>query len=305
MRVVVIGAGGLLGTAFQIAARDQPDVSDLVLPSRRDLDVTDEVEVERYLSATRPDAVVNAAALLPADLCDSHPQRAYAVHALGARWVARACDRIGALVATVSTDFVFDGAAGTAYGPDAPTRPLQTYGVTKLAGEHETRLATPRHLILRTAGRFGPAPSSPRARPCFVSRILQRATTGRPIEVVDSIVMSPTYTVDLARMTFALAFEDAVVGTYHVVNRGKASWYELAAAAARLAGSSSPVTPAAAPGFHVAAPRPTHTPLTGELPAHAAALQRPWAEALAEYVDRYWRAGDADFAHSGAARRGL
>lgn len=286
MNVLILGAGGLLGTAFRLAAETQPEIDDVVLAGRRDIDVTDQIEVERYLSATRPDVVVNAAVLLPADLCESHPQRAYAVHALGARWVGRACEKIGATAVYISTDFVFAGDGRVPLRPDSPTGPLLTYGVTKLAGEQETRLACRRHLVVRTAGLFGPAPSSPRARACFVNRILEAARAGRPLRVVDSVVMSPTYTVDLARMTFALASEPAPSGTYHVVNAGTASWWELASEAVRLAGLTTPVS-AESDQRHVATPRPTYTPLAGELPGQAAKLQRPWREALAEYIAQY------------------
>lgn len=289
MRVVIIGARGLLGTAFQLAAEDEPAVTELLLPSRRELDVTEEVDVARYVTATRPDLVINAAVLLPADLCESHPDVAYRIHALGARWVSRACAASGALPVYVSTDFVFDGTADRPYRPESPTRPMLTYGITKEAGENETRVGSERHLVIRTAGLFGPAPSSPKARPCFVSRILERAATGHPLTIVDSVVMSPTYTVDLARMTLALAATGAAPGTYHVVNNGSASWYELARAAVDFAGYDVPVTPESGQ-THVAMPRPTHTPLGGELPGDVAALNRPWRSALAAYVNDHWTA---------------
>lgn len=290
MRVIVTGSRGLLGTAFRMVAEQSPYVTDLLLPDRRDLDVTQELDVERYISTTRPDVVINSAVLMPADLCETHPETAYRIHALGARWVSRACARAGALPVYISTDFVFDGAARRPYRPESATNPLLTYGTTKLAGELETRAGSPRHLVLRTAGLFGPKPSSPRARPCFVHRILERADAGQPLSVVDTVVMSPTYTVDLARMTFALAFDDVEPGVYHVVNRGAASWCELARAAVELAGYEVPVHPESAQN-HVAAPRPSHTPMAGDLPGRAGELQRSWPEALAEYIDQFWTPG--------------
>ncbi|MEU9478108.1 NAD(P)-dependent oxidoreductase [Streptomyces sp. NPDC048191] len=285
MRVVVIGSGGLLGTAFRTAVRQFPEVTEVLFPGRGELDIAEQVQVERYLESNRPDAVVNAAALMPADLCERHPEVAYRTHALGARWVSRTCARIGALPIYISTDFVFDGNSGSPYGPDSPTSPVLTYGVTKLAGEHETRLGSPRHIVARTAGLFGPTPRSAGARPCFVGRILDMAHAGKPLSVVDSIVMSPTYTVDLARMTLALALDEPASGTYHVVNSGSASWYELAEAAVQMVGFDVPIT-RARPQQHVDAPRPTYTPLVGELPGWAGRLQRPWRHALAEYVGR-------------------
>jgi dTDP-4-dehydrorhamnose reductase len=299
VRVIVIGAGGLLGTAFRLAADEQPEITDLLLPGRRELDVTEQVEVERYVSATRPDVVINAAVLLPADLCESHPEVAYSIHALGARWVARACARVGALPVYVSTDFVFDGTGRSPYLPDSAPHPVLTYGITKQAGEHETRVASGRHLVVRTAGLFGPAPSSPRARSCFVSRILERAAQGQPLRVVDTVVMSPTYTVDLARMTFALSF-DGAVGTYHVVNQGSATWHELACAAVEMAGYDVRVE-REEEQHHVATPRPTYTPLAGDLPGRVAGLQRPWRVALRECVDGLRQASEISAA---GGRRG-
>ncbi|MFC4497975.1 MULTISPECIES: SDR family oxidoreductase [Streptomyces] len=295
---MVIGAGGLLGTAFRRVAGELPDV-DVLLPGRRELDVADRLSVEKYLVGNSPDGVVNAAALLPADLCETHPRTAYEIHALGARWVSRTCDRIGAVSAYVSTDFVFDGTSGDGYAPDSPTRPVLTYGVTKRAGESETCLGTPRHLVLRTAGLFGPPPTGSRARPCFVDRILRKADEGEPIGVVDSVVMSPTYTIDLARMTFAMLLGDAAPGIYHAVNLGAASWYEVAAAAVRLSGRQVPVA-RQQEQTHVSAGRPTRTPLTGVLPGRAAEHQRPWQEALAEYLREYWPAPEGRTPHPAA-----
>ncbi|MCX5261971.1 NAD(P)-dependent oxidoreductase [Streptomyces canus] len=285
MRVVVIGAGGLLGTAFRRVAGELVG-TDVLFPARHELDVTEPLSVEKYLGATAPDAVVNAAALLPADLCETHPRMAYEIQALGARWVSRACDRLGAVSVYISTDFVFDGTSADSYAPDAPTRPTLTYGITKRAGELENCLGASRHLVLRTAGLFGPPPPVARIRPCFVDRILRKADAGEPLQVVDSVVMSPTYTVDLARMTFAMLEDGVVGGVHHAVNRGAASWYEVAATAVRLADLDVPVTPQREQA-HVVASRPARTALTGALPGRAAAHQRPWQESLAEYLREY------------------
>lgn len=302
---MLLGAAGLFGRAFQIAAEADPAVTELLVPDRRELDVTNGIDVERSLLTARPDLVINAAVLLPADLCDAHPEAAYRLHALGARWVSRACAGVGAKVVYLSTDFVFDGNATAPYLPDSPTRPTLGYGITKRAGEDETRIGCPDHLIARTAGLFGPAPVSSRARPCFVHRVLERAAAGETLKVVDSVVMSPTYTLDLARMTLALATTRAAPGVYHIVNRGQASWYELCRAAVELAGYDVPVVPERGQN-HVANPRPARTPLAGALPGPAERLNRPWREALRDYIDRYWRGGTAeDIAQDAAVRPGV
>jgi dTDP-4-dehydrorhamnose reductase len=218
MKVLIVGAEGLLGTTVRQVAASHPAVSEVIAAGRMEIDIRNLDQVRRSIREIRPDAVLNTAALMPPEACDESPHQAYAINTLGARWVSECAAEVGAAVVYVTTDFVFDGEAGEPYGPEHHSRPLLTYGTTKLAGEHETRLGNDRHLIFRTAGLFGPRPRSTRARACFVDRVLDRALAGERLDVVDNIRMSPTYTVDLAQVMLTMpAGRPAGVG--HVPRR--------------------------------------------------------------------------------------
>lgn len=287
MRLLLLGSEGLLGTAVQAVAEADCRVS-LVAAGRRDVDITRSDEVERVVRATRPDVVVNTAAFMPADRCDDSPSEAYEVNALGPRWVSRACAQIDAIAVYVSTDFVFDGEASSPYHPGAQPRPVLTYGVTKLAGEHETRLGCKRNLVVRTACLFGPPPRSPNARCCFVDRVLEKAFTGADLAITDNIVTSPTYTYDFAAMLLALLHDGTDSGTHHLVNQGSASWYDLCRRAVTRAGLSVQIEHARHDSF-VSSPRPLCTPLAGELPETVQRINRSWRAALDEYLlQRGW-----------------
>ncbi|RKT17062.1 dTDP-4-dehydrorhamnose reductase [Streptomyces sp. 1114.5] len=283
MRILLLGAEGLLGTTVRTTAEADPRVTELVALGRKDVDITSQEQVSRIVREVRPDACVNTAALMPADLCDRTPEQAYAVNVLGARWVSQACSAVGAVPVYISTDFVFDGQGDRAYRPDDLPRPVQTYGITKLAGEHETRLGSERHLITRTACLFGPPPTSGTARASFVDRVAEVARAGGDLKVVDNVVMSPTYTVDLATTILDLLHHRADSGVYHVTNEGSTSWYRLCVAALERLGIDAPVTPVEEQ-FFTSAPRPHHTPLTGGLPAFVRRIRRPWQDALDEYL---------------------
>jgi dTDP-4-dehydrorhamnose reductase len=283
MRILLLGAEGLLGTTVRATAEADPRVTELVAAGRSEVDITSRSEVRRVVRTVRPDAVINTAALMPADLCDETPDLAYAINTLGPRWVGQACADIGAIPVYISTDFVFDGQGDRPYTPDSLPRPVQTYGITKLAGEHETRLASGRHLVTRSACLFGPPPRSTRARKCFVDRVLLAARAGKPLRIVDNVVTSPTYTVDLATSILDLLHHNAPSGTYHVVNSGINSWYDLCLATFAGLGIDAEVTPVQEQLF-TTAPRPLYTPLVGELPPGVRQVRRHWRDALEDYL---------------------
>ena len=67
------------------------------------------------------------------------------------RWIAEACDRVGAHLVTVSTDYVFDGALDRPYHEWDATNPLGVYGRSKLAGEHEALALGASAAVVRTS----------------------------------------------------------------------------------------------------------------------------------------------------------
>ena len=144
MRLLVTGAGGQLGhdlVATATAAGDEVFGCD-----HATLDVTDRDAVLGAITTLRPDAVVHAAAWTAVDACEADPGRAFTANALAVRWVAEACDRVGAHLVSVSTDYVFDGTLDRPYHEWDVTGPRSVYGASKLAGEREA-------LALGTVGR--------------------------------------------------------------------------------------------------------------------------------------------------------
>lgn len=288
MHVVILGAMGLLGSSFARTFGSRYRVTAL---GRVDLDVTDSERVTTVIRESNPDVVVNAAAFMNADRCESFPEDAYLVNTVGARYVSRACAASDAVCIWFSSDFVFDGHASSPYDETAQTRPLNTYGMTKLAGEHEVRWGCGRHYIVRTAGLFGPQAHGIPGQ-AFVDRMLAKAHNGEALSIVDDVVMSPTYTEDLTRMVVAMVAQQVPYGLYHVTNRGHATWHELcrkACAATGVAADITAISIATRPA--AVATRPRYTPLTStRLPPEIRSLNRPWQAALREYLETTRRA---------------
>jgi dTDP-4-dehydrorhamnose reductase len=217
LKVLVTGAGGQLGTDLLAAGARYE-----MLPARRaDLDVADRDAVLAAVFATRPDVIVHAGAWTAVDACESDPDRAFRVNALGARHVAEAARRSGAHLLYVSTDYVFDGTKDGPYHEWDRPRPLSVYGRSKLAGEEEVARLAPEAAIVRTSWLCGAHGSN------VVKTVLALAGRPGPLRFVDDQRGCPTFTSDLAAALLALAVSRRP-GTFHLTNQGSTTWYGFA-----------------------------------------------------------------------------
>ncbi len=274
MRVLIIGAQGMLGTDLL----QEWEGDELIPASSRDADIRVAAQVHSLLARTRPDWTVLAAGYTDVDGSEGNPENAFAVNASGTENVARAAKEVGSRLFFVSTDYLFDGTSTRPYEPDDPIAPLNLYGQSKAAGEKAIREHHRDWCIARTSWLFGAA------RACFPEKILCASKTRPELTVVADQVGSPTFTRDLARMIRDLVRMEAR-GTLNVTNEGSCSWFEFAEETLRQAGRGSvrvsPITTAEAR-------RPAGRPSCSVLaPASLDALglrMRPWRDALSAYL---------------------
>jgi dTDP-4-dehydrorhamnose reductase len=190
MRVLIAGAGGMLGTALQASV---PSTIELVPLGHAALPVEDAGAVDTVVARERPDWIVNCAGYTQVDRAESEPEVAQRVNGLGPANLARAARDAGARLLHVSTDYVFDGQSRQPYREDDAVAPLNVYGRTKLAGEQAVRDILPEaHLIVRSQWLFGSG------GPNFVATILRLARQQNELRVVNDQHGRPTSTVDLA-----------------------------------------------------------------------------------------------------------
>jgi dTDP-4-dehydrorhamnose reductase len=255
---------------------------DVLTFARADLDVTDAARVEAVVRDAGPDVAVNCAAWTDVDGAESSRAAAMEVNGPGAGHVARAAAGVGAWMIHISSDYVFDGHKRSPYVESDPTAPLSSYGVSKLAGEHDVAAAAPNaHTIVRSSWLFGAG------GPCFPKTILRLAGERDELTVVDDQVGCPTFTGHLAEALVALAAPARrPVGVIHVAGSGHCSWYELARELVERADVSCDVKPGRTADLGRPAPRPAYSVLDTERGADAPRLPE-------------WRAGVAAFLSAG------
>jgi dTDP-4-dehydrorhamnose reductase len=273
MKVLVTGAGGMLGRDVVLAAANAGH--EVVGFGHHELDVTDADAVSTKLELERPEVVINCAAWTDVDGAEEFEPEAMAVNGMGAGNIAAAAAEVNANVVYVSSDYVFDGAKGAPYVETDQPAPLSAYGRTKLAGEEATQAANKRHFIVRSAWLFGVGGSN------FVETMLRLAADHGEVLVVRDQVGSPTYTWHLAHGMVRL-IEGVEYGIHHMAAGGSCSWYDFAREIFEQAKIECRVLSATTEMLGRPAPRPPYSALVSQR-EHAIGLP-PWQDGLAGYL---------------------
>lgn len=227
-RVLIIGAGGFLG---QNLARFFSERHEIVLTfhqtpvpaalSRGEaairLSVCDDDAVRQTIASVSPDVVINAAGNKDVRYCETHPDEARRINALGASNVARACRAAGARLVHISTDLVFEGSQGGYAETDVP-RPVLTYGATKLEGERLVLAELPDAIVCRSGGIYGAG--SPNLR--WLSDELK---AHRIVDCFTDVYNTPTYAWNLAEMIEWIVDRN-LSGVFHTVGPQRVNRFE-------------------------------------------------------------------------------
>lgn len=162
MKVLVLGAGGMLGSAVFRVLSEKEDLEvygavrsektrDFFSPAlRRRLvagcDVEKHDDLSRLMTSVTPDVVVNCIAVSKGSPEPNDSLRSFAIYALLPHRLAALCSFTNARLVHISTDGVFSGARGGYREDDCPDS-QETYGRQKLLGE----VRYPHTITLRTS----------------------------------------------------------------------------------------------------------------------------------------------------------
>ena len=231
-RVLITGANGLLGQSllhanqgrFTLCATGRGEVrGDLKGADYQVLDTTSPEDYARVFEAFQPDVVIHGAAMTQVDDCELQPALCRSLNVDATAACIAACERVGAHLIFISTDFIFDGASGP-YREEAAAAPLSVYGQSKADAEELVKQANCPWTIARTVLVIGYVPGLSRSNIILWAR--GALSRGERIRVVDDQVRSPTWSMDLAEGCLLIA-EKAATGIYHLSGPDTMSILEL------------------------------------------------------------------------------
>ena len=269
--ILLTGGTGQVGTGVRMLA-DRFGV-DVVAPGREALDLAAPASIAAAVGDRAWTAIINCAAYTAVDKAESDAEAAHAANAIAPGLLARAAGDVRLI--HVSTDYVFDGAKPDPYVESDPVAALGAYGASKEAGERAVRAATDNHIILRTAWVVSPWGSN------FVKTMLRLGRDRPELGVVADQIGNPTSALDIADALLTLATRDGPNGTYHFVNAGAASWYDLATAVFERTSFTPTVRAITTADYPTPARRPANSRLdTGKIGRDYGIAPRAWQAAL-------------------------
>ena len=275
------------------------------------MDITDPEQVDSVLAKERPDAVIHCAAWTAVDAAEDeeNTEKVEKINAQGTRNIARACQKLGAVMMYISTDYIFDGQGETPWKSSCTNyAPLNVYGLSKLHGEEAVRDLLEKYFIVRIAWVFGRNGNN------FIRTMLRLGKTHDALRIVNDQIGTPTYTYDLARLLCDMIVTDRY-GTYHATNSevscadgssstaegcrcGYISWYDFACEIFRQAAnlghpeyekSRLKVTPVTTAEYGISkAARPFNSRLDkSALTANGFEVLPDWQDALSRYLAEF------------------
>ena len=276
MKFFITGVNGQLGYDVKRELLER-GYTDILAPTRVDLDITNEDAVKKMIREYRPSVIFHCAAYTAVDKAEEEQEKCYQVNVLGTKYLTVAAKEVGAKIIYISTDYVFDGTKEGIYQTDDKVNPVNYYGKTKYLGENFVR-EYDNHIIVRISWVFGINGKN------FIRTMLNLAESHKELNVVCDQIGSPTYTKDLAGLLVNM-FLSNVKGLYHVTNEGYCSWYEFAEFIFKESRKKVKVHPILTKDYKTIAKRPLNSKLSKESLDDIGMKRLPeWQDAVKRYI---------------------
>ncbi|MFV0531329.1 MAG: dTDP-4-dehydrorhamnose reductase [Flavobacteriales bacterium] len=216
--ILILGSNGQLGQELrQIKTKHTT-----FFATREDIDITNQESLKNILSKGW-DYCINASAYTAVDKAEEERDKAFRVNGDAVGYLAQECNNHEIKLIHISTDYVFDGKSEKPYQENDTTKPVNSYGASKLLGEERALQYNPKTYIIRTSWVYSEFGNN------FVKTMLRIGADNSQLKVVNDQFGSPTYARDLARVIFKIIDQDSdTFGIYHYSNEGQTNWAEFA-----------------------------------------------------------------------------
>jgi dTDP-4-dehydrorhamnose reductase len=277
MKILVTGSKGQLGSELRELAPLYPQYH-FIYTDVDELDITNEVAVDQFFEANRPEAIINCAAYTAVDKAETDEQTSFLINATAPGILAKTATKYNSLLVHVSTDYVFDGKSYVPLTETSETNPVSVYARSKFAGEQEILTLAKKGIIIRTSWLYSAFGNN------FVKTILKYGVERGKLNIVFDQTGTPTYAPDFAKIILDIlpkVADSSGVEIYHFSNEGVCSWYDFARAIVELTGIECQINPIVTKDYPLPAIRPFYSVLNKQKIKDTFGIEIPyWRDSL-------------------------
>ncbi len=281
-RILITGANGQLGNEMRALSTQYPQY-EYIFTDVAELDICNKMAVFNFISAQKPDFIVNCAAYTAVTKAEEETELSYAINRDAVQNLGEAVAKIGAKMIHVSTDYVFNGKGYLPYTEDMPINPESVYGKSKAEGEKALKSVCKESIILRTSWLYSSFGNN------FVKTMIKLGREKEELTVIFDQIGTPTYAADLASTIMQIISSGKFeVGIYHYSNEGVCSWYDFAKSIHKLSGIvSCKVLPLETKDYSDRTPRPFYSILNKAKIKAVYGIEIPhWEESLIKCLEK-------------------
>lgn len=279
-KILITGGTGQLGSELKDVFANEP--YDVFFLDRKELPLDQTAIIQNILGTYSPHYIIHGAAFTAVDSAETEIELADKVNHRATAEIAKYCKQNGTRLIAISTDYVFDGNSTVPLKEDAPVRPINVYGETKLKGEKSIQAIFPEAIIIRTSWVYSAYGHN------FVKTMIRLMNERDEISVINDQVGSPTYALDLARVILDIIDRKKwEAGVYHFSNEGEISWFDFATAIKELKELNCKINAIATEEYPTPARRPRFSLLDKTKIKEVFAVNVPfWKDSLKEMLTK-------------------
>lgn len=279
--IIVFGASGQLGQCIKNVASLQ-GITNIIFPMETEANILDSEGLNTLFTQHKPSFAINCAAYTAVDKAEDEHELAEKVNDTGARNLAIQCEKHGAVLIHISTDFVFKGDVAHPLTETDETRPISVYGQTKLDGELAVAVVLRKHFIIRTGWLYSEYANN------FVKTMLKLGNEREELKIIADQVGTPTYAIDLATFIFTVIdSQSTAFGTYHYSNEGVTSWFDFAHAIFDISGTKVKTIPIRTDEYPTKAIRPAYSVMDKSKAKQTFNIEIPyWRDSLINCIQK-------------------
>ncbi len=285
MRILVTGENGQLGKSIKRAISGV-NQNNFIFVSKRELDLSNNKNIEEYFINNNFDIVINCAAYTAVDKAEHETDLANQINHIAVEKLAIIANNNFKLI-HISTDYVFDGKSDKPYIESDQANPVNNYGKTKLSGERKIlEVMQNNAVIIRTSWLYSEFGNN------FVETMLELGTNKEKLKVINDQIGTPTCASDLAKAIVSIIYSEKFLldtfptQIYHYANLGQCSWYEFAKAIFSFSKINCDVSPIPTEVYPLPAKRPKFIVLNKDKIIKSFNLYIPkWEDSLKQCIE--------------------